>query len=128
MATFNTGKAIDEIAQLQAKRDRLSVAVTVMEKLITEKKDKLLKRLKKSDLDGARGRFGVASVSSEDVPTMDDFIKVWNYARKKNAPDLFQKRLSSTAVRERWAEGKVIPGVSKFHRVVLAVRPVKTKR
>jgi hypothetical protein len=127
MAKFNTGKAVDEIAQWQAKRDRLAIAVDVMETEIAKKKEKLLGRMKKSDLDGARGRFGQASVVEDDVPTMEDFAKVWAYARKKNAPDLFQKRLSSTAVRERWAEGKAIPGVGKFHRVVLTVCPVKKR-
>lgn len=125
---FNTGKAIDEIAQLQLKCDRLQAALLVAEREVAAKKEKLLKRLKKSALDGARGRVGVASVLEEDVPTMEDFMTVWKWARKNNAPEIFQKRLSSTAVRERWEAGKNVPGVGRFHRVVLRINQTRGRK
>lgn len=125
MSIVTIGKAIDEIAALQKKRDEISAKLAAVEKLISEKKEKLLARVKKSELNGAKGRLGAAFVQEEDVPTIEEFDKVWAWAKKTNALDIFQKRLSSVAVRERWAAGKKIPGVGTFHRVVLQVRSVK---
>lgn len=125
MANMPIGKAIDEIAALQKKRDELAAKVSAAEKIINEKKETLLKRVKKSELNGARGRIGAAFVKDEDIPTIEDFAKVWAYARKNNASDLFQRRLGLEAVRARWEEGKKIPGVGVFRRVALQVRSTK---
>lgn len=125
MANITIGKAIDEIAALQKKRDELAAKVSAAEKIINEKKETLLKRVKKSELNGARGKIGAAFVKDEDIPTIEDFAKVWAYARKNNASDLFQRRLGLEAVRTRWEEGKKIPGVGIFRRVVLQVRSTK---
>lgn len=125
MANMPIGKAIDEIAALQKKRDELAAKVAAAEKIINEKKETLLKRVKKSELNGARGKIGAAFVKDEDIPTIEDFAKVWAYARKNNASDLFQRRLGLEAVRARWEEGKKIPGVGIFRRVALQVRNTK---
>lgn len=125
MTTTTIGKAIDEIAMLQKKRDEIGAKLAAAEKLINEKKEKLLARVKKSELNGAKGRLGAAFIQEDDIPTIEEFEKVWSWAKKNDALDIFQKRLSNAAVRERWAVGKKIPGVGTFHRVFLQVRSVK---
>jgi len=122
------GKAIDEIAKLQKQRDALEAKVTAADKAITEKKDKLLARIQKSKLDGARGALGVASVVAEDLPQIEDFEKLCKFVAKTKGWDLFQRRMSKSAWLERVAEGKTVPGVTTFHRVTLRVTAIKGRR
>ncbi len=122
------GKAIDEIAKLQKQHNVLEAKATAIEKVITEKKERLLVRIKKSKLDGARGALGLASVVAEDLPQIKDFEKLCAYAAKTQGWDLFQRRVSKSAWLERVAEGGTVPGVETFHRVTLRVTAIKGRR
>lgn len=123
-----TGKAIDEIAKLQLKRDKLQAQVAAAEREINLKKDKLLSRLQKSKLDGAAGSLGRCAVVEEDIPNIEDFEKLCAYAAKTKDWDLLQRRISKAAWEERVADGKKVPGVKVFHRVSLRVAPIKVGR
>ena len=128
MANLSVGKAIDEIAKLQLKKIRIEITVKVIDQEISKKKEVLLGKIKKSFLHGAMGALGRATVDEEDVPTVEDFEKLCNYAAKKKDWDLLQKRISKEAWNLRLAEGKKIPGVGVFHRVSLRVSPIKARR
>jgi hypothetical protein len=51
------------------------------------------------------------------VTTVEPVATSWpallDYIRKNDALDLFQKRLTASAVKLRWADGEAIPGVDK---------------
>ena len=49
-----------------------------------------------------------------DKPRATDWDAVWQWAKKHDAPDIYQRRLGENAVKERWADGIEIPGVEAF--------------
>ena len=128
MSNASTGKAIDEIAKLQLKQDEYESKVNAIKAEIVKKKETLLKRIKKSDLNGASGALGRAVIDDEDIPNVEDFDKLCQYAAKTKSWDLLQKRVSKEAWRLRVAEGKKVPGVTTFRRIALRVVKIKKGR
>ena len=121
------GAALDLLFTTRERRrllQRQAVDVTHEEAVIEEQ---IFKLFKKSQLEGARGRFAQASVSRVDVPTLKDWKKFSAYLVKTKQLDLLQHRLSVEACRERWAAKKTIPGVEVFTRVSLSLTKLKGK-
>lgn len=85
----------------------------------------ILDTFSKADLNGAAGRVAKINVIRTEVPQVEGdgvgWPKLYAYIVRKKAFDLLQKRLSTSAVRERWAARIVVPGVSKFTVVTLSV-------
>lgn len=122
------GTAIDEIAKLQLKLAKIEAQAKSVEKVISEKKDRLLQRIKKSALDGARGKLGLARVDEQESPAIKDWPAFTAYVAKTKGYDLFQKRISKEAWRSRVELGKAVPGVEVFKRPVLVVSIPKARR
>ena len=116
------GSLIDEIKRYEDGLDELLAKVEVTKKIIAKKKEALLKKFKKSDLNGARGKLGVATVVERDIPQIGDPKLFYGYIYKMKAFDLLQKRISNAAWVERSEAGERVPGVTVFRDVKLQVR------
>ena len=85
----------------------------------------ILNTFSKADLEGAAGKIAKINVLRPVVPQGEGDGKGWSklyaYIVRTKAFDLLQKRLSTSAVRERWEAGKTVPGVTKFTAVTLSV-------
>ncbi len=85
----------------------------------------ILNTFSKADLEGAAGKVAKINVLRPVVPQVEGDGKGWpklyTYIVRTKSFDLLQKRLSISAVRERWEAGKIVPGVSKFTAVSLSV-------
>lgn len=123
----NVGAAADGLWKLQERYSLMLVKAEALKKAVTTYKQAMLKTFRKAELKVAGGKHGLVTLVDRDEPIIEDYMALWAYARKQNAPELFQKRLSVDAVRERWNAGKKIPGVGKFHNVFIQVRGRKEK-
>ncbi len=111
---LDLGSAID---QLYAKRvERLAA-----EKLIKAmKSDELalrvhIKRLLDAvSLEAGSGQTASTSIIHSIEPTPKDWPAIYSYIVENDAFDMLQRRLSATAVKDRWESGIVIPGIDKF--------------
>ena len=122
------GKEIDAIALLKRKRDTLTAQVNALEAQISVAEEKLLAKVQKAKLDGATGKFGRAVIDDTEVPTVEDWDKLYAHIAKKKHWDLLQKRVGTMAVRQRWEQGEDVPGVKKFRRITLSVVQIKAKK
>jgi len=66
------------------------------------------------DMSGVIGATAKAVVKSKVVPSVQDWGAIYRYILKHKDFSLLQKRLSSTAFRERWDAGEDLPGVQKM--------------
>ncbi len=82
-------------------------------------KEHLIAALPKSDANGVEGRVARVRITVKDVPTLEDAAALKRYIKRYGAADLLEVKesLSVKAVRERWKDGKAIPGVGIFHAV-----------
>jgi hypothetical protein len=46
-----------------------------------------------------------------DTPICGDWVKLYGHIKKTGDFDLLHKRISATAIKERWMGGKDVPGI-----------------
>lgn len=100
-------------------------AIEVDEKLL---KEHLVQTIPKSNSTGVAGKLASVKVVTKDIPTVTDWDKFYAHIAKNRAKGAFAllgRRLSDTAIREIWDNGKTVPGVGHYQAVVLSVSKVK---
>lgn len=108
------GACADRLGEL---RDAKAQLARALEDLETERKAieaRLIKELPASDSDGIAGRAFRATVVTKRIPQIADWEKLTAYVKKTGAFELFQRRLSEEAVKERWEAKQNVPGVEGF--------------
>lgn len=114
-----------QIDQLKKKDDEIDAAEGKVKKLRQQRaklESTLLKSFDKDDIDGAKGKHGVASIKRRSFPSIKQRKKFLRYVIKNRAWDLFQNRISSTAYFDRLEEGESIPGVNVFEKISVSIR------
>lgn len=84
-------------------------------------KEYLLETLAANKLEGAKGRLATAATRRTVVPVLKEWDAFTEYVRKNRAFDLFERRVSRLAFRERLDAGKTVPGVEPFTVVELSL-------
>lgn len=111
----------------KAREDRLALQKQVDELAAREVliKDHLIDNLPKSEATGVQGKLCRVSVVTKVKPVVEDWDEFYKYIKKTGAFEMLQKRLSDTAIAERWENKKDVPGVGRFNAVTLSVNKVK---
>lgn len=81
----------------------------------------LFKLLGEKNLVSMKTEEVTVSIKKQPVPVLEDWDKYFKYAKRKGNEDLIQKSVPSRAWRERYDDGKKVPGTSSFQRVSLSV-------
>lgn len=122
----SVGAAVDFLYATREKRKMFEAQAAAVKEEETEIETQIFNKFKKADLDGARGKQAQASVSSSDVPTLDDWDAFAEHLKKNPADlDMLQRRLAIEAVRARWSDKIVVPGVGTFTKIKLTLTKVK---
>ncbi len=108
------GACIDQLYALREERHGIEKKADVVKKKESLLEAHVLETFAKSELDGARGKRATAGVTQTTVGTVKDWDKLYKYVVKHKAFELLQKRLSSTAYRERLDAKEKVPGVEPF--------------
>jgi hypothetical protein len=61
----------------------------------------------------------ILNVSDEPVASTGAWPLILDYVLENNATDILQKRLTASAVKARWEEGELIPGIEKVRKYTL---------
>ena len=77
-------------------------------------REHIIATLPKSQATGISGRIANARIERKEVPQIADKAALQKYIKRTGSFELLQNRLSDTAVLERWADGKTVPGVVAF--------------
>lgn len=96
-------------------------ALEAKEKLI---KEHLINSLPKGEASGIAGKVARVSITTKELPQVDDWEKLQAYIKRTGSFELLGRSLSRGAVEERWAAKKTIPGVSKFNAVSVSCTKV----
>ena len=122
--TFKIPKTMGACADLLFEtRNKRLAAQKVVEELETNErmlKEHIINNLPKTDT-GASGKLARVSVVTKAVPQVKDWTKFYAFVKKTGSFDLMQKRLSDAAVRERWENGKAVPGIEAFNVVTVSM-------
>jgi hypothetical protein len=118
------GACADRLYQLREKRLTMQKDTDAVEAEEKALKEHIIQTLPKSEAGGIAGKVARVSVVTKSVPRAEDWEKVHTYIKKTGSFDLLQRRLSDSAVQERWDAGKKVPGVEPFNVVTLSVNKV----
>jgi len=122
----NAAAASDELFKLQAYKSTLAKEVATVEAREKEIKKWAIDNLPKDDATGVMGKFGTMEIVTKTVPTVSDWVLLYGYIAKKKAWDMLQKKLSPSAITDRWGtKMDKVPGVTPF--VVVSVKLTKKK-
>jgi hypothetical protein len=108
------GTCADKLFKIRENKAIAKKALAVIEHEEKALKLHIIDNLPKSKASGIAGKLARVSVIIKEVPQVKDWKKFYAYVKKHGAFDLMQRRLSEGAIKDRWEDGKKIPGVESF--------------
>jgi hypothetical protein len=120
------GACADLLFDLRTERLEAQKVVDEIKEREDTVKEHIIQNVPKGDT-GASGAHHHVSVYTDPVPRAEDWDKVWAHIKKTGNFDLLQRRLNDAAVKERWEDGKQIPGVVPFNVVKVSLTKKKGK-
>jgi hypothetical protein len=73
----------------------------------------IIAKMREGDLKAIGASLGLIKLHETEEPTPENWDEIWKFVKENDAWELLHKRLTVTAVRERWADGIAVPGVGK---------------
>lgn len=107
----SVGALIDELYVLRTDRLELSKKVDALKTQEAQLRAKIIAQLRDVDLASGSGRIATGSITTSKEARMLDWNEFWQWAVEHDARDVIQKRVSITAIRERWEAGVEVPGL-----------------
>jgi len=114
----------DRLYKTRESRLALARQVAVLEEREREITEFLLTELPRGGATGVAGKVGRVTIRSEDIPIVTDKGAFHEYLKKTGEFDLLQQRLASKAVKERWSDGKQVPGLGLLVKSKLSITKV----
>lgn len=115
------GECADALYTLREERLALGRSVKAIEECEKLIKEHIISTLPKSNTTGVAGKIARVQTGKKLIPIVEDWTKFYAYVKKKNAFELLQRRLTETAITDRWDNGIVVPGVTQFNAVTVSV-------
>jgi len=119
------GRLVDELDTRRHHRLQTEKVLEDCKKREDEMKQLVLAALAAAGLDGARGRHAQVTRKLTPTPVVKDWALFYAYVKKQGAFDLLHRRLTTTAVLERWEQGVKIPGLDQEQRLTLHVTSLR---
>lgn len=118
------GACADRLFQLREKRLEEQKKVDAIEAEEKALKEHIIQTLPKSDASGVAGKIARVTVITKQVPQVKDWDVFYKHIKKTGEFELLQRRLTDTAIRERWDEGKKVPGVESFNALTVSINKI----
>lgn len=118
----------DLLYSIRDKRLELEREVNKLKANETALKDHFINALPKDDATGIRGKLAQVIIQTTDEPTAEDWSKITRHITKTGSFDLLQRRLNNAAIKERWANGKKVPGIGSFKVVSVSCTKIGGKK
>ena len=109
-----TGTMIDSMFDLRESKKELERQVKKINEEMTLLEAQLIQKLDDEKSSMGRGYSASASISSSDVPMVEDWEAFGQYLIDNDALYLLQRRVAVRAYRELKLAGEVIPGTTTF--------------
>lgn len=99
---------VEEYRSIRLERLDLQKKVNALDEAEKKLKEKIIEELRA----GTPHR-GVILIEKQK-PTVEDWAKLYAHIKATGEFDLLQRRVTESAVQERWQDGNAVPGVVRF--------------
>ncbi len=114
-------RLIELIGQEDGEIKKLEVALRTRKAKRQSLEDRLLKLFAKGKIDTLRSGKMTAVRKESVFPSIKDRAKFLKFVIAKKAYDLFQNRVSATALKDRTEAGEKVPGVEYFRKSYISL-------
>lgn len=94
-------------------------------KVVKEQEDDLQKviisKMREQEMKALGASNGLVKLHESEEPVAENWEEIWAFIKANDAWELLHKRITTTAVKERWADGIAVPGVGKVTTYKLTV-------
>lgn len=104
----------DLLYETREARYALQNKIKKMEELESALNEFFVNKLPK-DSTGIAGKVARVQINPVTKPVVEDWDKFYKHIKKSGAFDLMQRRVSKTAVQERWDNKEQVPGVGRLN-------------
>jgi hypothetical protein len=118
----NIKDLIDDFVATKNEREELSAKIKDMTTKLGRLEGDIMKLMSEAGLSQAASDKASCTMKLSKHPAIKDWKAFYDYVADTGQFELLHKRLSSTAFRERWEAGEVIPGTEASDLWELTVR------
>lgn len=122
--TTKLGSKIDQLYQLREEYRELNRKIKEIKQSMSELESTIIEDMDNMELKMTRVGRASATISEVTVPTVEDWDAAYQYIIENEAPHLLERRVASTAWRELYEAGELVPGTKPFVRRTLSLRKV----
>lgn len=112
---------VDAYIRARANRLDLEKEAAIEKQTEDDLQNVIIAKMRESGTQAIGAKLGLIKLKETEEPTAENWPEIWNYIKENDAWDLVHKRITVTAVRERWEEGEAVPGVGKITKYKLSV-------
>jgi hypothetical protein len=109
-----TGLLVDLFKTAEAARLKADKDAAALKLIEVEFKEVLIASLKSLEVPTIGGKQYTVDIKQVDEPTVESWDKFYAHIIKTKDFSLLERRPGKAAIKERWEDGKTVPGVSKF--------------
>ncbi len=120
--TQKLGSKIDQLYQLREEYRALNRRIKEIKQAMSDLEDAIIADMDSMELKMTRVGRASATISEVTVPTVEDWDAAYQYILENEAPHLLERRVASTAWRELYEAGELVPGTKPFVRRTLSLR------
>jgi len=117
----NLPDLVDNYITTRAQRLVMQKQVDEIEELEKELNKTIIAKLREGGMTAMGGKVGLVKMHEAIEPIAEDWPATWAYMKEHDAFELVHKRLTVTAVKERWEHGEEVPGVGRVPKFSLSV-------
>jgi len=81
----------------------------------------IIAKMREGDMKVLGSSLGTVKLHESEEPIAENWPEIWAFIEQNQAWELLHKRITITAVKERWADGIAVPGVGKITTYKLTV-------
>lgn len=100
-----------KLAELEIELAQKMAALKPLKDKIEKMRDKQCADMVEAGISSIQTEYGRLGVTTRTVASVTDWAAFDAYAIRKKAPELYQRRVNLTALRERSDAGEMVPGV-----------------
>lgn len=121
-STLNLGQKIDLIYNLREKRKKLEETIKNLRATEEAVSSDVIESMRAEGVRASKGEYASFSYKEETYPIVESWPEFYKYIVESGDFDLLQRRIGSTAWKERLEDGIGIPGVGSYTKDVVYLR------
>jgi hypothetical protein len=104
---------VNQYISIRAQRLELDRQSKVVKEAEDDLQKVIVSKMREGDMKALGAANGLVKLHESEEPVAENWEEIWAFIKANDAWELLHKRITITAVKERWNDGVAVPGVGK---------------